>query len=781
MADQKNLPVKLFSKRGSQDERFTEGGGGTTLPPWVQTEAQLTAKVEEFRDALQETERSIASRLPERQFIPALIKVTINQRAIAKTHRTEVSKVFNRKRENNFVGLSDDLDFLVKVENTDHLKSILKTFERPMAHQVGLSAIEEIEPYRPDIQISENADAFKIKLINYQDPLLNLRVEAAFERFLEINQITNYQKTSYSPGLTIFRVDRHTSTNLDSLLDFEAIYSVTPMPTFEVNYDGLEEEGGPVIKVPDENVDYITIGVLDSGIARTSHIAPWLDDRRFSAYLEEDIDPTHGTFVTGIILYGDELEGTNWVSPDAFKIIDATVFPKYKIFEDELIDNIRRAIRMFPDVKLWNFSGGGSDDCVDHDFSDFGKALDELQKENDILICKSAGNCLNFMNDLPPRRIPKSADSLRSLVVGSIAHAKGVHDMADADNPSPFTRIGFGPNKCIKPDVTHYGGNAGRNLTGARSITGVKSFTPSGLLTSLSGTSFSTPRISALVGGINNRINQEFDPLLSKALVIHSANYPTSVTLDQTERLRYMGYGLPSSVDDILYNSPYEITLIMSDVIEKGRYIDIMDFPYPDNLVDENGIFYGEIIATLVTNPYLDGSQGPEYCQTDISLSFGTYEAIKQRDMTVSTILNPIGREDPQNLLRGSLYKAAHRNGKSKGSFATERQLRDESLKYHSVKKYAINLDELTEANRLRALQSPKNWFVQLKGLVNFAADQDTVNAAELAQDFCLIMTIRDPHQQKDIYTAVTRSLDLNGFPHSNIQLRGENRIDLRG
>lgn len=781
MPDKKNLPVKLFSKRESQDERLTEGGGGNELPSWVQNKAVLTAKVLEFKEALQETESIITARTEERKFIPALIKVTITPDAIAKTHRAAVSKVFNRKRENNFIGMADDLDFLVKVEDSQHLKSILKTFERPMAHQVGLSAIEEMETFKPEVLIPDEVNIFKIKLINYQSSLLNEKVEAAFESVLALSQVKDYRKTQYSSGITVYRIYRQEQTSLDNLLDFEALYSITPMPVFQVENDGLEEDGAPEIKEPLEGTDYTTIGILDSGIARTPHLAPWLDSRSFSAYTPEDINPSHGTFVAGIILYGDELEGTNWVGSDGFKLLDATVFPSYDIGEDELVDNIKRAIKMYPDVKVWNFSGGGKADCSDHNFSDFAKTLDELQKEFNILICKSAGNCKNFMKDLPPSRIPNSADSLRSLVVGSIAHAQSIHDFALAENPSPFSRLGFGPNKTIKPDVAHFGGNSGRYPDGRMSTTGVKSFTPSGGLKSAAGTSFSTPRVTALVGGVLNRINEEFDPQLAKAMVIHSASYPATVTLDQTERLRHMGYGLPSSVDDIIFNSPHEITLIMRDVIEKGRYIDIMDFPYPENLVDENGIYYGEVIITLVANPYLDGSQGPEYCQTDIALSFGTYESVKERDMSVPTVLNPIGRENPQNLLLSSRYRAQFRRGNPNGAFATERQLRDETLKYHPVKKYAINLNELTEANRIRSLTAPRKWFIQLKGLVNFAADQDNNNAVDLAQDFCVIITIRDPHQQKDVYTSVTRSLDAYAFPHTNIQLRGDNRIDLRG
>lgn len=108
------------------------------------------------------------------------------------------------------------------------------------------------------------------------------------------------------------------------------------------------------------------------------------------------------------------------------------------------------------------------------DFSDFAVALDAIQDKHNILICKSAGNCSNFISGHPKGRLHQGADSVRSIVVGSIAHKKSAGDLADVDNPSPFTRVGRGPSYIIKPEVVHFGGNAGVDR-GRASLTGVKS------------------------------------------------------------------------------------------------------------------------------------------------------------------------------------------------------------------------------------------------------------------------------------------------------------------
>ncbi|WP_163778631.1 hypothetical protein, partial [Proteus mirabilis] len=75
--------------------------------------------------------------------------------------------------------------------------------------------------------------------------------------------------------------------------------------------------------------------------------------------------------------------------------------------------------------------------------------------------------------------------------------------------------------------------------------------------------------------------NESFNPLLLKALLIHSAKYPEEMKMDIADKLRLAGFGMPANIDDILYNSANEITLILQDSIERGNYINIMDFPYP--------------------------------------------------------------------------------------------------------------------------------------------------------------------------------------------------------
>lgn len=57
--------------------------------------------------------------------------------------------------------------------------------------------------------------------------------------------------------------------------------------------------------------------------------------------------------------------------------------------------------------------------------------------------------------------------------------------------------------------------------------------------------------------------------------------------------------------------------------------MEILEFPYPESLIDQHGFYYGDVTVTLVTSPVLFAGNGAEYCQSDIDVKFGTFDEIK--------------------------------------------------------------------------------------------------------------------------------------------------------
>jgi len=775
----KNLPIKIFEKRKEIDERRVEGGGNSDLPKFVLSVSELSERAEEYSNVVHEKLEEFEKRPDNRKFIPTTLNVEINDKAIAKSHRSEIKKIFNVNYKHNFIGFSGANNLLVKIDSPRDIYAIEKNLKNINKHKIGLSAISHIEDFFPEVRVEENdGKDLKVTMINYQNMEINNAVRNVFERFCTENQL-KFRRTNYSPELIIYKIFETTHSTIDKLQEFEAVESISFMPQFTVGLDFVETNETLEIKTPSKDVDYPIIGVLDSGIAKNKYLTPWLIDKKFSSYPDNYINKNHGTFVSGIIIYGDELEKRKLSGLEGCKLFDATVIPdenKEKISEDELVENIREAIKQNSEIKIWNMSLGSRQESDEHNFSHFGQALDSIQETFDVLICKSAGNCTNFVNGNPKSRVSRSADSILSLVVGSIAHNKKLNDLAEVDHPSPFTRIGKGPSNIIKPELVSYGGNA--SVKNGRIIkNGVNSLSTDGRLVTEVGTSFSTPRVSALLASLDMNINEGFNPLLLKALAIHSAKYPSAINMGINDRVKQMGFGLPSPTDDIIYNDEYEITLILQDTLIKGEFMEILEFPFPESLIDDEGYYYGNINLTLVGSPVLR-NQGSEYCQSNLEVLFGTYDNIKERDTNVSTIINEFGPDGVENIFRNGAYKAKYKRDFD-SDYARERVLLDYGRKYHPIKKYSVNLEELTPMNKENKLKSPKRWFLRVKGLFrDFAEEMAAQDGEELSQSYCLILTIKDNKRKHKIYNEVNQLLSNGNFNHSNIKLREEVRIN---
>ena len=608
------LPIKFFAPREVDEQRVEPAPSNPPSNRLLKGE-ELQEHAKMLVSELDEFSKIVKKKETKNSPVPYVFTAQINKDFTAKSHRKEIVNLFSYKDRTNVIGLSEADELIVKVDNIAQMQELSNRISDFEKNNYAISCIENLYRYTPIVNERMEESNYKVKLLNYQDYELNNSMQRYFEQFLRSREII-FKKTAYTKNEFIYNIKNIQNTQLDYLLReeaFETLFSIEPMPRYSLALDFLPSEDSIKIKKPLEGVNYAIVGILDSGISRISYLEPWLEKDKWSVYPPSSIDNEHGTFVAGVALYGDDCENKNWVGHSGIRLFDATVFPdtnKEGLEEDELISNIREAIsENYKNIKIWNLSISITRQICDDKFSDFAIALDALQDEYDVLICKSAGNCNNFITNHPKGRLNEGADSVRSLVVGSVAHEKGKYDYAEIDNPSPFSRIGPGPEYIIKPELVHYGGNAGVDNAGKLVTTGVNSFAANGSLVQSVGTSFSTPRIASLAAGITQELNEDFDPLLIKALMVHSATYSENLKVPVSDRTKQMGYGIPKNVRDIIYNAPYEATLILRESLSKGEYIDIMDFPMPPSLI-KDGLYTGQVIATLVYDPILDSSQG---------------------------------------------------------------------------------------------------------------------------------------------------------------------------
>lgn len=773
------LPIKFFAKR-EEDKQRVEGMGSKELPKFVLYGNELNEKSAQLSKMVFEAMEEDW----ENRNIPVIIEAKLNADAHAKSHRKKIEYIFFTNK-NNVVGVSDENTLIIRVDSKNDGDKIKEKIIDVKNNAYGISCIDKIIKYRPHIYKAEGKCNYKVKLLNFNENVTNKSNRQKFEELLRDENI-DFIRTNYTKSLIIYKLSNMTNAKVDKLTNntlFDLTEEFVPMPKISINLDALNKKDKIKVKEYDSSKKSSIVGVLDNGISKIEPLKSWLYGKRNSPYPNQSISESHGTFVAGVITYGDEFQGTEVVGAKNVRIFDAAVFPdtqKESIEEDELVENIREIIKNnHKEIKIWNLSISIVREISEQKFSDFAIALDGIQDEYNVLICKSAGNCTNFAIGNVVGKLHEGADSVRSLVVGSIADKKEVGWLSEPNNVSPFSRIGPGPAYIIKPDIVHFGGNAGVDSNGKIIQGGVKSFSKNGDIVEQAGTSFSTPRVSALAAGLLNEMDEEFDPLLLKSLIIHSAKYPLNTEITEFERTKYLGFGLPDTVHNILYNTPNEATLILRDKLPKGNFIDIKDFPMPECLI-RDGYYNFQAIVTIVYNPILDSTQGFEYCQSNIDVRFGSYDEKVPRDTTKNGILNPVGRRGTKNILLSSLY-SKNKMKKSMNDFALkERMLIQYGDKYYPVKKYAVDTSELTDGNKLKYKTSDKKWYLTIDNTYRSSIEDKAVTEdIELSQEFCFIITIRDATNTCNVYNGITQKLDEYSFWHSNIKVSENINIKL--
>ena len=769
---EKYLPIKIFEKRKIYDDRSTEGGGDSKEPGFVLHGVALQRHARMLADNLREVRSQFKEEIKKKRELPVIIATTLNDFAIAKTHRGRVVGVLSSDGHDNVIGVFGDRQILSVLTSETVLDNLEDAIQKEEA-AVFTSSLNGIEVFHPIIEAYEEKHIeYRARLIDYNDFDKNNLARMRFESYCKDIGVQIKKKIRFTADMFIYRVTVDSIDKYRQLEDFEGMYSSEKTTPMAVSFNAVSDELVIPTKYPEEGTDYQTVGVLDTGIAPIGHLSPWLLEHEHTNYPEEYTDRGHGTAVASIIEYSDDLNGTDISSTDGVNLFSALVYPNQNIYPEDLVYNIREAVEQNPQIKIWNMSLGEKNECDLDNFSEFGMALDNIQDENNILIIKSAGNCFNFERNLPKQRISKSADSIRALTVGSIAALKEEFDFADVNMPSPFTRVGPGPASIIKPDLVFYGGNAGMH-NGIRIEHGMRTFNLDDDDVRYAGTSFSTPAVTRIIADLAFMIQEEFDPLLLKALTIHYAKYPAGIQMKMAEKINQMGFGVPVKAQDILYNSPDEITLILRDTLDKGSFVEMFNFPFPSSMVDEKGFFRGQIILTLVNKSLIDEKQAAEYCQSNLDVFFGTYESEKQRDINKPTIKNPLGLDDNQNLLSDALYKASSIGIHPITGFERECTLVKYGKKFHPVKKYAVDLSEMKPAARDKYLSAGRKWYLKIEGLYRDFIERDALKRDyQLSQEYCMVLTIRDPLGVAPVYDEVTQQLSNENFVHHDIRVR---------
>ncbi len=763
---EKTLPIQLVKTRVKQDEFLKEAGGSSEFPKWVNSKL-IQDNSERLVRALDKISNYFSNRQPYNRSLPVLVRAKLNENATAKSFRPNIRAIINQKHKRNVVGISEFREILFKlddVDDADAIKNVLFSVQKQTSSKdkpIGVAAIEDMSIFKCDVNAEElNGELLKIQLVDYKDAKLNAISKQSLLK-LGKDLGCDIRQIDYAEDLRLFKVENLSAESIQKIATLDSVISIKAMPYYELMAAPDPFNAKVDLAKPIEGVDYPILGVLDSGVENSEYLSSWCLQEDNVAGLEAcDINRLHGTMVTSVAVYGDVLEKKNCTGCGPLKFVSCIVNTEQRgirISEDELVMYIRDAVQRYPEIKVWNLSQGSKIEVSDTMFSDFAIALDDIQKKYNILICKSAGNSSNL------GRITSGAESMLALTVGSICNKGSAPGDLEEDSHSPFSRIGYGPEGLIKPEVVQYGGNK---------CTGVNVLTGADIQYKAFGTSFSTPRISSLAAHLVHRLNLKFDPTLIKALIIHNAHYPSIIGKNVKSYDKMYGFGLPTTINDMLNNDEDEFTMVWQPDFNNGTDFQVIDFPFPESLIDENGHFYGVVTVTVVTDPILKGGEGNEYCQTDIDVKIGPVKGVSHYVLgavgTPKTYKNEERIDTIYNILTEDKYS------KRQPEMMNERNLIMKNHKWQPVKKYQVDLSTMTTGKKNK-MKDCRTWGMTMRALTRDAA------SVELLEDGVLnpvratiIVTIKDTKHKGRVYSEGIRLLNAHNFVHSNISVRND-------
>ena len=588
--------------------------------------------------------RHFARSFEERPDVPAVARVSLQNLALAKSHRP--ASLFERDTC-PIIGVETFGRVLVRAtpRGLDALGERIARGDT-LDLRADMSTITEIRPYEVDTSVysggyyelvtqGRSLENVKVRVFEHHDSAANSAVLRALVEQVEELGLPALEEVYYADRLRIFCLPKVTAEALSYLSRFVSVQSLTPFPAYgavRTRATALRAAKSVDLPPPEPGRTYPLVGMVDTGTRLGDPLlGPWVAARH--VYVPPaDQDNDHGSFVAGMLIRASGLNhGDDRLSDHAVRIVDVVALDRRgSIDERQLLAILEEVIPLHPEVRIWNLSLGTDDLCTDRVFSDLAVALDRLADRHDVVFIVAAGNYGGHpLRVWPPPdlgevdRICPPADTARGLTVGALAHLDRFGALVKREEPAPFSRRGPGAAFLPKPEVAQYGGNC--DATGQHSQMGLRSLDGHGNLVEDVGTSFASPQTAGLVANLDTVVTGHPTASMLKALTVHSALLRSGGILRASD-LRYRGFGLPGTLASVLHCHPWMSTLVFEPELPTGQEFEKIDFPMPSCLFTAAGKLRAEIFMTLVYDPPLDPSYGAEYCRTNVDISLGTYD-----------------------------------------------------------------------------------------------------------------------------------------------------------
>ena len=756
------LPVRVVQPNSDFLHKNTGGG---SEPKWFIEESEFSSHQAHLVDEINEIEIELSTCFTNYPNVPSVIKASLHSGALAKTHRPK--SIFNGETC-PIIGVDSLGELLLSTtkKGLDSLKLIIKESSNK-TQRANVTSVVNIKIFESSDKLqgldvcelksraSRDGELYlKVILFNHQDDAINGVVENKFTELLKSRNI-KFDKIVDLKTLSIWRIIGKDMDVIEDLCQNPSVKTVSYFPSFEVvTQKSLQEKifqkDSPI---PENGVEYPKVGVIDSGISKDHPtLNPWIIERTI---YDPDVyqNNFHGSFVAGLVCMGSHLNGEE-ICPDAemIKIVDVQILPdpsKQEIEEDELILRLLDSIPTLSQrhqLRIWNMSLGLSISVKDENFSSLGSFLDIFQEENNIILTLPSGNYAHAnQRKWPPQnnirnadKLQVPADSVRAITVGAIACKENNDSIVKKNQPASYSCKGPGPSYIVKPELIHYSGNVGLNNGTLYSLNqGILSFDENGRITEDAGTSFACPLVARTLAILDHKLDSSTSNNLIKALAIHHSQIPYEAKIHD-DILPYVGFGVPSSTNNILNCTESSITLVFEQEIYEGHSLNY-PFVWPESLRDENGKCRGDVKMTLVAGVPLDSNFGSEYIRANITASLGAKTFLKAKNKYV--FMSKL-KENPK--FEGGIY---------------EEKLIKNGYKWKPIKKYE---------GSFRGIKTDE-WRIHVSMLLR---DEISLDTAPLK--FALIFTLSDPKGLTPVYDEVVLGLENVNVITNPLKLRSE-------
>lgn len=520
------------------------------------------------------------------------------------------------------------------------------------------------------------------------------------------------------------------------------VIQYNPMPSFK--FDGTEKCD---IVAPSNESDYPIVAVVDSGVSAI--YSDWIVDSWDNIHAKFR-DTKHGTFVSGLLVNGQALNGPAVCgNPDGCKIVDLCMLPKadkYSAIYPNSIDDFLAELKVaIPEilsrvkVRIFNLSMNICMTRTSSDYGEFARTLDDLATRYNIVFVISAGNLIT------PRK-EWSKDPVENISVLSnrdddIVYMPGesVRNFTVAAlNPTDlgltsYSCRGKGANVAIKPDFVDIGG---LGYNSHELGYGLYSIDSNGYICSSAGTSFSAPLISKTLASVEKQIEGTVSRETLMALAIQSAIIPEPFKLPayQPYLKDLIGYGMPASAQAILGGDEHSIKLVIASRIKPRKQM-VFNFLWPQCLTHNDKCF-GDVKLTIVSTPRIDYNYGDEMIRQNLNVTL-TQE--KPDGKPTQSYLSPLYKDDNHN---------------ESGEF--EWQLIEGSMKWLPTKVYQRSFK--------RGVKSMSPWTLRV------TREDRTTPIDNEGIPFTIILTISDPTGEADVYNEIRQGLVSQGITVADIQ-----------